>query len=76
MFNLYNDAVDQNGFMGLVGKGEKAISEKEAKENRWIVSSFAVFSVLIISVISNGSQAQAGFEAQKFAKLASHSQVA
>lgn len=76
MFNLYKNAVDQNSFIGLVNKSEKIISEKEINENRWIVSSFVAISVLVLSVIANGSQSQARFEAQKLASLASYSNIA
>lgn len=76
MFNLYKNAVDQNSFIGLVNKSEKTISGKEVNENRWIVSSFLTISVLILSVIANGSQAQARFETQKLASIASYSNIA
>jgi len=76
MFNLYKNAIDPNGFIALVSKGENVISEKQARENRWIVSSVAALSILIVSVIANGSQAQSNFEAQQFATIASYSSAA
>ena len=76
MFNLYKNAIDPNSFIGLVGKGKNVNSAKQERENRWIISSIATLSLLIVSVIANGSQAQSHFEAQQFAKIASYSSVA
>ncbi len=76
MFNLYKNAIDPNSFIGLVGNGKTANNEKHERENRWIVSSIAALSLLILSVIANGSQAQTSFETQQFATLASYSSVA
>lgn len=61
MFNLYANE-DQNGIMSLLGS--KSVKDN-SKENSRIISSFAVLSLLILSVIANGSQAQTSFELQQ-----------
>ncbi len=75
MFNLNKDAVDQNGFISLVSKGTKTINEKHERESRWIVSSLAVLSLLVVSLIANGSQAQTKFEEQQIASIVSYNSV-
>lgn len=76
MFNLYKNAIDPNSFIGLVGKGNNVNSVKQERENRWIISAIATLSLLIMSVIANGSQAQSSFEAEHLAVVASYSSVA
>ena len=61
MFNLYANETP-NGIMTLLGSNS---SKDNSKENSRIISSFAVLSLLILSVIANGSQAQTSFELQQ-----------
>ncbi|MBL4602765.1 MAG: hypothetical protein JKY84_08470 [Emcibacteraceae bacterium] len=72
MFNLYNNSINQNGFMGLVSKNVTANSQDHAINSRKIVSGFAIVSLLVLSVIANGSQYQTSVEAQKLATIASY----
>ena len=58
MFNLYTNAIDQNGFMGLVSKNINAVSKSQNIENRRIVSGFVIVGMLVVTVISTGSQNQ------------------
>ncbi len=70
MLNLYANET-RNGIMKLVGKTEKTNVADINVENRRVLSSFAVLSLLILSVIANGSQVQASFEQQQQATIAS-----
>ena len=58
MFNLYTNAIDQNGFMGLVSKNINAVSKSHNLKNRRIVSGFVIVGMLVVTVISTGSQNQ------------------
>ena len=58
MFNLYTNAIDQNGFMGLVNKNINDVSKTQKVENRRILSGFVILSMLVLTVISTGSQNQ------------------
>jgi len=76
MFNLYKDAIDQNGFMGLVSKNVTAVSKYHQADSRRIVSGFAIVSLLVLSVIANGSQHQTSIKTQTVATIDSYSTVA
>jgi len=56
MFNLYNDAIDQNGFMGLVSKNANNSSALQETHSRKIVSGFAIASLAIIAVMTKGAE--------------------
>jgi|TARA_R110002096_G_scaffold367840_1_gene561095 hypothetical protein len=58
MFNLYTNAIDQNGFMGLVSKNSNSVSKNQKIKNRRIVSGFVIVGMLVLTVISTGSQNQ------------------
>ena len=73
MFNLYANSISSDGFLGLVSKNVERNNKEFEINNRKILSGFAVVSLLIISVIANGSQYQANFELQKQATIASYS---
>ena len=53
MLNLYANAIDQNGFMSLVSKNGNDNSKYFESQNRKIISSFAVVSLIVLSVIAN-----------------------
>lgn len=72
MFNLYANSIDPNGFISLVSKNADVTTEENRISNRKILSGFAVASLLIISVMANGSQSQKIAEYQELAKLASY----
>ena len=72
MFNLYNNSINQNGFMGLVSKNVAINSQDNAVNSRKIISGFAIVSLLVLSMIANGSQYQTSVEAQKLATIASY----
>lgn len=72
MFNLYSDSIDPNGFISLVSKTADNTNEEHRLSNRKILSGFAVASLLIVSVMANGSQSQKIAEIQQFAKIASY----
>ncbi|MEZ5757981.1 MAG: hypothetical protein R3D86_07155 [Emcibacteraceae bacterium] len=61
MLNLYKNAISPNSFLGLVGNKPQADTKILENNNRRIFAGFAVLSLLILSVISNGSQHQLGF---------------
>ena len=75
MLNLYANQ-DQNGIMSLLGKNTPDNSHEIETNNRRIVSGFAVLSLLILSVIANGSQYQTSFEQQRQSTISSYSTVA
>lgn len=54
MFNLYNDAIDPNGFMGLVSKNANSTSAAQERHSRKIVSGFAIASLAIVAVMNKG----------------------
>jgi|TARA_R110002096_G_scaffold435548_1_gene661436 hypothetical protein len=60
MFNLYANAIDADGFMGLVSNNVKPNSKEFEIDSRKIISGFAIISLLILSVITSGSQSQLG----------------
>lgn len=60
MFNLYSNAIDADGFMGLVSNNVNTNSKEFEIDNRKIVAGFAIVSLLILSVITSGSQSQVG----------------
>ncbi len=72
MFNLYANAINPDGFISLVSKNTNNTNEDHTISNRKILSGFAVASLLIVSVMANGSQSQKNAEYQEFAKLASY----
>jgi len=72
MYNLYANSIDPNGFISLVSNNKEVSSEENRISNRKILSGFAVASLLIVSVMVNGSQSQKIAEYQEFAKLASY----
>ena len=74
MFNLYTNET-KDGFMGLVAKKEHSSASAHEIDNRRILSGFAVVSLLVLSVIANGSQYQTSVETQRVASIASHTAV-
>lgn len=74
MFNLYKNS-DVNNFMNLVRNDNSANEEVFENKSRKIASGFAVLSLLILSVIANGSQHQQNVELQKQSTMASYSSV-
>lgn len=76
MFNLYTDAIDQNGFMALVSKNVNVTSSDHVLKSKRIITSFAVFSLLVLSIIANGTQQQVSAETQKIATAASYNTFA
>jgi len=76
MFNLYTNAIDQNGFMALVTKNVNVTSNEHVLKSNRIITSFAVVSLLVLSVIANGTQQQVSAEVQKFATAASYKSLA
>lgn len=72
MFNLYTNAIDPNGFMGLVSKNINANDHETEVESRKIITGFALASVLIISLIANGSLSQQLSAVQKNTAIASY----
>lgn len=72
MFNLYANSIDPNGFISLVSKNSDVTTEEHRISSRNILSGFAIASLLIVSVMANGSQSQRIAEFQEFAKIASY----
>ena len=72
MLNLYRNSIDPNGFISLVSKNTENTTEEHRISSRKILSGFAVASLLIVSVMANGSQSQKIAEFQEFAKIASY----
>lgn len=58
MFNLYADAIDPNGFMGLVSKNINANDPGTEVESRKIIASFTIVSVLVLSIIATDTISQ------------------
>ncbi|MDG1708814.1 MAG: hypothetical protein P8H03_08620 [Emcibacteraceae bacterium] len=56
MFNLYTNAIDQNGFMGLVSNNVKSTTEANRIDSRKIVSGFAIMSLAVTAVIARGAE--------------------
>jgi len=56
MFNLYNNAIDQNGFMGLVSNNVATTSEANRIDSRKIVSGFAIVSLAVTAIIVRGAE--------------------
>ena len=54
MFNLYKDAIDPNGFMGLVSKNSNSTSAAQETHSRKIALGFAIASLAIVAVMSKG----------------------
>lgn len=75
MFNLYSNATSSDSFLSLVSKNTISNNDDFKMSSQRIVSGFAVVSLLILSVIVNGSQYQTSVEAQKLTTLASYSSV-
>lgn len=76
MLNLYTNAIDTNGFIGLANKNENVNVDEQQIKSRDIVTGFAVLSLLVVSMIVNGTQYQTNVEAQKVATIASYSTLA
>lgn len=57
MFNLYTNAIDQNGFMGLVSKNVTATTEAQRLDSRKIVSAFALMSLAVTAVLVRSAEA-------------------
>ncbi len=74
MLNLYTNET-KDGFMGLVAKRGASSSTAHEIDNRRILSGFAIVSLLVLSVIANGSQHQISVEQQRVASIASHTAV-
>ncbi|MDG1995316.1 MAG: hypothetical protein P8J14_02385 [Emcibacteraceae bacterium] len=72
MFNLYKNSINPNGFIALVGNNVNTTSDDHTIDSRKIVSGFAIVSLLIMSVIANGSQLQKLSEFQKIATINSY----
>ncbi|MCC3862141.1 hypothetical protein [Pseudemcibacter aquimaris] len=75
MFNLYADAIDQDGFMGLVSKNTNEISESDIEKSNSIIASFAIASLLLVSVMVNGAQSQKLVELEQLASIGSYSSI-
>ena len=56
MFNLYKDAIDQNGFMGLINKNSNSSSVAHETHSRKIISGFAIASLTIVAVMTKGAE--------------------
>ena len=74
MFNLYTTET-KDGFMGLVSNKVTSTKPEHEIDNRRIVAGFAIISLLVLSVIANGSQYQTNLEQQRYATIASHTTV-
>jgi hypothetical protein len=72
MFNLYKNSINPDGFIALVGTNVNATTDAHAIDSRKIVSGFAIVSLLIMSVMANGSQSQKISEFQKLATINSY----
>jgi len=85
MFNLYSNTTSPDSFLGLVAKKQDPYAEKFENDSRRVVThtmaqvqavtGFAVASLLVISLIANGSQAQSNFEMQTPTASSSYSNV-
>lgn len=73
MFNLYATSTGSDSFLRLMNKDVENNKKEFEIKSRKILSGFAVASLLILSVIANGSQHQISFEQQKQATIASYS---
>jgi hypothetical protein len=62
MFNLYAQATNPNGFIALVKNYGHAVTYNDEINNRKIVFSFAIASLIILSAISNGTEFQYALE--------------
>lgn len=71
MLNLYTDAINPNGFISLVSKSNQSNIKIFERENRKIISAFAVVSLIVISAISNGAQFQQNFELERMTSFTS-----
>jgi hypothetical protein len=56
MFNLYNKAIDVNGFMGLVSNKVNTTSEAHRIDSRKVVSGFAIASLAVTAVLVRGAE--------------------
>ncbi|MCC3860160.1 hypothetical protein [Pseudemcibacter aquimaris] len=56
MFNLYKDAIDQNGFMALVSNNIETTTKEQETHSRQVFAGFAIVSLAIMSVIGKGSE--------------------
>ena len=72
MLNLYANAIDQNGFISLVSKDVNDNSKDFKRQNRMVISSFAVVSLIVLSVITNGVEFQQNVEQEKMATMTSY----
>ncbi|HPF47457.1 MAG: hypothetical protein KDF58_06150 [Alphaproteobacteria bacterium] len=61
MLNLYKHAISPDSFLGLVANRPQSDAKILENNNRRIFTGFAVLSLLILSVIADGSQHQLGF---------------
>ncbi|MBT6329884.1 MAG: hypothetical protein HOJ34_08890 [Kordiimonadaceae bacterium] len=75
MFNLYSNAIDSDGFMGLVSKNNNTTDKKYESASRRVVSDFTVLSLLILAAISSGSENQLNNEIQKISTITSYTSV-
>ncbi len=73
MLNLYANET-RGGIMSLVTNKAK-LSAANDVNNRRIITTFSVVGLLVLSVIANGSQAQARFEQQQQSEIASYTSV-
>lgn len=74
LFNLYKNS-DGDNFMNLVRKNNSINEQAFENKSRIIASDFAVLSLVILTVIANGSQLQQSVEHQKQSTVASYSSV-
>ncbi len=72
MLNLYANAIDQNGFMSLVSKNVNDNSKYFESQNRKIISSFVVVSLIFLLVITSGVEFQQNVEQEKLATMTSY----
>ena len=74
MFNLYTNAIDHNGFLGLVSNFKTTDKQFET-DSSTVVSDFAAISLVIIYLISGGSVYQTNNDIQKLSTIASYTSV-
>lgn len=75
MFNLYADAIDRDGFMGIVSKKSSTSDKQYEVDSRGVVSDFTVASLLILFLISGSSVYQTNNETQRHSVVTSYTSV-
>lgn len=72
MLNLYANSINPNGFISLVKNTVEKNDPDFSHENRKIISTFIIASILVLAFITNGTQFQKNFELAKMSEIATY----